>query len=93
MFVTLYSLPNGNNKLIEFKNVKEEDEKWFEDYNVSVSMETLSSGEFVLYADCGIYEEDPLEAIVIVKEGESAFDSMSRLREEAAKMVLVNQKG
>lgn len=83
MLVTLYKRPDGQQEIIDVENVHQEDWDWFEENNISLSMEDLGNGMFALYADYGAFLEDgetPDEIIYVASEQEDCKESFRILR-------------
>ncbi len=84
---TVFLRPNGRQEVIELTNVYPEDEAWFKENNIGISMEEDSVGGQVVYGDYGVVEDgEPVEMIVFSK-GRSCQDTLKELRQriEAAK--------
>ena len=77
--VTFYRQPHGGKSTLNITNILPDDAKFFQDNNLSVSMEELPTGQYVVYSSLpGGDEED--EEIYIVPEGESCEVAMGELR-------------
>jgi len=74
MKVTLYA--NKTKRQIEITNVSPDDEKFFADNNVSISMEDLN-GNMIVYGDYGGKEE---AKAISFNGSKSCEDTMSELR-------------
>lgn len=86
MNVTLYKKPNGAKEVVDVKNVYPEDEAWFVEHKVKLSMEDIG-GMFACYADVGIEDEgEPVEAIELSR-GRSAEDTFHALRLQAEDLM------
>lgn len=57
MYVTLYKRPHGRKEVIDMTKIYPEDEQWFVEHDVKISMEDLGF-DFVVYADIGLASED-----------------------------------
>jgi len=80
MKVTFYKAPNGVQEVIDITKVYPEDEKFFIENGVVVSMEELG-GDFVVYADTGIENEDgDPEEFIEIAQGRSCEDVLKALR-------------
>lgn len=80
MEVIFYKAPNGSKEVVEISNVYAEDEKFFNENGIIISMEEVG-GQFVVYADTGMEDEDgePVEFLEIAK-GRKCKDVLKSLR-------------
>lgn len=83
MKATLYIRPDGRKKVIDIRDIDPEDEKWFLENNVKISLEEIAGNAVAFYADYGkVIDGDPDEVIVIANPlRESCEDSLKKLRE------------
>lgn len=86
---TLYTRPNGRQEEIQVRNIRPDDEAWFIEHDVQLSMEDAPGQGHVVYGDYGRTDEDgePVEMVVFSK-GRSCEDTLTELRqliEEALK--------
>lgn len=74
--------PYGDRRTIELRNINLEDEIYFKEKGVKLSMESDGRGNYILYADIGKKLEDgtPADIIHITKEGETCNQAMHALR-------------
>lgn len=80
MKVTFYKAPNGIQEVIDITKVYPEDEEFFIENSVVISMEELV-GDFVVYADTGIENEDgDPEEFIEIAQGRSCEDVLKALR-------------
>ena len=80
MKVTFYKAPHGKQETIEIVHVYEEDEKFFVKNGITISMEQLG-GDFVVYADTGLENEDgDPEEFIEIAQGRSCEDVLKALR-------------
>lgn len=89
MKVTLFTRPNGKRSVIEMTRIYEEDEKFFIENDINISLEEgMSPDEFIIYADFGVLTEDgePDELIYISKNEECSI-SMRKLRDMIEKKL------
>lgn len=79
--VTVYYLPHGKSTVQEITGITDEDALWFTQNNVKLSMEELSTGAKVIYADYGDPDE---EAIVVSMPGRErpCIEMMTELRKQ-----------
>lgn len=64
MYITVYIPPNGKEQEVPLQKIYSEDEKYFQGNNIKLSIETLRTGDFALYAEVGKDEEgEPIEFI------------------------------
>lgn len=82
MKCTIYKKPNGNTEVIDMRNIKDEDAKYFEENDIDVSMEEIGNG-FAVYADIGVTDEDgEPDEILVLSNGKTCEETMSKLRQE-----------
>lgn len=74
--------PYGDRRTIELRNINLEDEIYFKEKGVKLSMESDGRDGHILYADIGKTLEDgtPADIIHITKEGETCNQAMHALR-------------
>lgn len=84
---TLFERPNGRKSEHEMENILPEEEKFFRDHGVKISIEELTTGQTVVYADYGAVLEDgtPDEIVFIVQVGMTCEVAMSLLRQKIEK--------
>lgn len=80
---TLYKLPNGNTEQIQITNIHPDDATFFNVGGFQVSIETIMSGQTVIYSTNGRTDEDGelIDIIYIVPTGEECQVSMNKLRQ------------
>ena len=78
----IYTRPFGNRVDTEINAIDEDDERYFKEKGVKLSMESDGRGNYILYADIGKTLEDgtPADIIYITKEGETCNQAMHALR-------------
>lgn len=78
----IYTRPFGNRTNTEINNIDEDDERYFKEKGVKLSMESDGRGNYILYADIDKTLEDgtPAEIIHITKAGETCNKAMHALR-------------
>lgn len=80
MEVIYYKAPNGQQTVVDVRNVYEEDETFFSEHSVKISMEELA-GDFIVYADTGYENEDgDPEEFIEIACGRSCEEVMKALR-------------
>lgn len=80
MKATYYKAPNGHKETIDITKVYPEDEVFFVENNITISMEELG-GDFVVYADTGRENEDgDPEEFIEIACGRSCEDVLKSLR-------------
>jgi hypothetical protein len=87
--VTLYKRPHGHTESINVSKIYSDDEQWFKDNNVKLSMEELGHGLGVAaYADVGLFDDDgePLEAVVI-SGACTCQETLQTLRKQCERML------
>lgn len=55
--VTMYLKPDGHTRTVPIENVTDDDAAFFNDNNITVSIEAINDGQYALYADVGAEEE------------------------------------
>lgn len=88
MEVKLFKPPHGRSVVIDIPNVHADDEKFFQENNIKISMEDVSAGGapmFAVYADLGVshgYDGDGDDNIELIElsEGRSCEETLSALR-------------
>ena len=82
LLVTLYTLPDGRKSDLVVKNITLDDELYFKERALSVSMEQLRGGEYVVYSTTGKFDDegDDIEVTYIVPEGQDCVTAMSEVR-------------
>lgn len=89
MKVTLYKQPDGRTQELEIKNVRPEDEAWFKEHGVQLSMEDVGAPgapEFAIYAAVGEGEGSEL---LELSKGRSCEDTLTELRKQAEAQLRV----
>lgn len=78
----IYTRPFGNRTDTEINAIDEDDERYFKEKGVKLSMESDGRDNYILYADIGKTLEDgtPVEIIHITKAGETCNQAMHALR-------------
>lgn len=80
MKVTFYKAPNGCQEVVEITKAYKEDEEFFVENNIVISMEELA-GDYVVYADTGYETEDgDPEEFIEIALGRSCEDVLKALR-------------
>ena len=79
MKVTFYCKPDGRQVVEEITRLHPEDEKFFEDNGISISMEDIGD-MFAVYADLGIEDDDgePVELLEL-SQSRSCEDTLKAL--------------
>lgn len=81
--VTVFERPNGARNEVVIQNIRPEDANFFISNNLDVSMEELTTGEYVIYSTYPCEdsdEDDPAEVTYVVPYGMSCEDAMHELR-------------
>ena len=73
--VTVYYLPHGKSTVQE---ITDDDALWFTQNNVKLSMEELSTGAKVIYADYG----DPEDEAMVVSMTKPCIEMLAELRKQ-----------
>lgn len=77
MLATLYSLPDGKQKLVEITDVDPDDAMWLTQFGVKVSLEELRTGEVAVWGDYGGDEE-----MLVVSKGRPCHECLAELKEK-----------
>lgn len=80
MKVTFFIPPNGHREVREITNVRPEDEKYFTEHNIKISMEELSTGQHAVYADTGMLIDGEPTELLEISYGRSCKDTLAALR-------------
>lgn len=87
MKATVYIAPHGRSEVIEVTKVRPEDEAYFVQNNIQISMEQLA-GETIVYADIGQTDDEgePVELIEFAgtRSCEETLAALRKACEEAA---------
>ena len=81
MNVTLYKRPDGRSEVIDVRNVLPEDEQWFADHNVKISMEDIGD-TIVVYADTGKVVDGEPDEFIEIANGRTCEETLSALRKQ-----------
>ena len=76
--VTVYYLPHGKSTVQEITGITDDDALWFTQNNVKLSMEELSTGAKVIYADYG----DPEDEAMVVSMTKPCIEMLAELRKQ-----------
>ena len=79
MLVDIYIQPRGDIRRVDIRNVYPADERFFEEYDIVVSMEELS-GEYIIYGYMLGTDPEETEQIVFAN-GRSCEDALHELVE------------
>lgn len=80
MKVTFYKSPNGHKEILNITKINKEDEEFFIANGVTISMEEIG-GDFVIYADTGLENEDgDSEEFIEIAQGRRCEDVLKALR-------------
>jgi hypothetical protein len=82
---TVFTPPHGTQTIIDVIDITDEDAAFFNNNNIKISMEELSIGSKVIYADWNGIPED--EALVLVPEGVTCKQAMTQLRIQVEKLT------
>ena len=88
MNVTIYKRPDGRAEVIDCRNVRAEDEQFFKQHSVAISMEDIGD-QFVVYADIGKTTEDGEPDELIELSGtRSCEDTLAALRKQCQEALV-----
>lgn len=85
LYADVYERPHGTKKTIEVKRVDAQDAEWFNQHNVRISMEEISTGQIVIYGDYGrkLVDGTPIEELVMGHPNRVTCEQLlHRLREQ-----------
>ena len=77
---TLYQRPDGRKSEHEMEHITPEDEAWYRENNITVSMEEIAPNVITIFAEYGETEGEPDEITYIVPTGERCVLSMAKIR-------------
>lgn len=85
---TIFITPSGRQEKITVMNITPEDEAWFKANGAKLSVEELSTGDMVAYADIGMRtrEGEEVEAIE-VSGSRNCSDTLAALRKQCEEML------
>lgn len=85
---TLFVPPNGRQEKTVITKINPEDSQWFKDNDAKISLEEISTGDVVVYADIGMrtIEGDEVEAIE-VSGSRTCHETMAALRAQCEQML------
>lgn len=82
MNVTIYKRPDGRTEVIDCRKIRAEDEAFFKQHNVAISMEDIG-GSFAVYADIGKTDEDgEPDELIEISGSRNCEDTLSALRQQ-----------
>jgi len=76
--VTMYLLPDGRQLRTLIENVTREDAAYFQENDILVSMEQLTTGEFAVYGRRPDADED--DEVLVLANGRNCKDTLHELR-------------
>jgi hypothetical protein len=82
----LYVKPLGLQKAITISDINQEDEDWFKNNNVLISMEEIEDN-YVVYAQLDIEDDNGNWEAIEISNGRSCKDTMAALRIESGKLL------
>ena len=85
--VRYYARPNGRMSELDMTNIYPEDVRFFVENTFQVSIEELSTGQFVVYA-CPRDDESEESEVMVFDNGRSCQETMKALREVCEKAFL-----
>lgn len=82
MLVTIFLRPDGHTQVIDCRKVRAEDEQFFKQHGVAISMEDIG-GQFAVYADIGRTDPDGGPDELIELSGtRNCEDTLTALRQQ-----------
>lgn len=92
MEVCYYYPPHGEMKVLDITKIYAEDEEFFTENDIQISMEELG-GEIVVYADTGYENEDgDPEEFIETAQGRSCEDVLKALRITCEQFIKENKQ-
>ncbi len=85
--VRYYARPNGRMRELDITNIYPGDVRFFIEMDIQVSMEELSTGQFVVYA-CPRDDLSEESEVMVFDNGRSCQETMKALRKEYEKAFL-----
>lgn len=85
--VRYYARPNGRMSELDMTNIYPGDVRFFIEMDIQVSIEELSTGQFVVYA-CPRDDESEESEVLVFDEGRSCQETMKALREKCEEAFL-----
>ncbi len=83
--VTCFIPPHGHQEVVEIPNVYPDDEAFFKQYAIKISMEELTIGQVAIYADTSKITEGEPDELITLSKGRSCHDTLKELRQECEK--------
>ena len=81
MLVTYYKRPNGEKSEIDMTHILSEDEQWFIENKVTISLENNGGSGTIVYADIGLRTEDgEPDEMIEFSEGRDCKTTMRSMR-------------
>ena len=77
---TLYQRPDGRKSEYEMEHITPEDEAWYRENNIIVSMEEIAPNVITIFTEYGETEGEPDEITYIVPTKESCEVSITKVR-------------
>jgi hypothetical protein len=85
---TLFVPPNARREQITITKINPEDSQWFKDNGAKISLEEISTGDVVVYADIGMRTEEGDEVEAIEVSGtRTCTETMAALRKQCEQML------
>lgn len=83
MKATIFVKPHGTKQVIEIIDINPDDEDYFMQHNVKVSLEEdFQPGTFIAYADYGAEDEDgEPDEVIVFSAGRDCRETMAELRQ------------
>lgn len=80
MKVTFFIQPDGRQEVVDIDQVNPEDEKYFTEHNIKISMEQLQLNQHAVYADTGMLIDGESTELLELSHGRSCRDTLAALR-------------
>lgn len=84
---TLYIAPFAEKKQIQINDIDYDDEVWFIENGVKLSLEELATGEIAMYADIGYVVNGDHEEALELSRGRSCAETLAALRKQCEHML------
>lgn len=85
MQVTIYQRPNGESREVVIQNILKEDQEFFENAGIKVSMEEATENNMIVYGAIPDFPED--DEVIVFSHGRSCEETMTELRQECERMI------
>lgn len=89
IIATFYQRPDGRKSALPITSIRPEDELWFEQHRVSLSLEELGPNNFAFYADLGmINAEGEVEEVMEISLSRDCAETLTALRHRCERALM-----